>query len=356
MVESSPVSRGSHFLLIAACIVIIIAGLKAAASLMVPILLAAFLAIICLPPLYFLLNRGLGATAAVFIVTGTLLCLGLLVSLFAASAVADFSNNLPLYQSRIQTQMAQLLSWLSSSGFNIPNGSIVETFDPSTLMKMVGKLLSSIGNALTDAFLILLLVIFILLEAIALPHKWLEMNDHAPSTHSFESFISTVHSYLVIKSLVSIATGIIITIWLSILDVDYPVLWGLLAFLFNFVPNIGSIIAAVPAVMLATIQLGPDSALYAALGYVVVNIIMGNVVEPRYMGKGVGLSTLVVFLSLVIWGWVLGPVGMLLSVPLTMIVKLACEAKAETHWIAVLLGPDIDPQPLPQHSEEETST
>ncbi len=336
-------SRGEHILIITACIDIIIAGLKMAAPLMVPLLLSAFLAIICLPPLYFLMQRGLGVSSSVFLVTGTLLFLGLVVSLFAAAAIADFSNNLPLYQNRIQTQMGELISWLSSLGFNIPSGSILESFDPSSLMKMAGNLLSSIGNALTDAFLIILVVIFLLFEAVALPHKWAEMDSHAPSTHAFERFLKTVHSYLVIKTLVSTATGAFITIWLTVLGVDYPILWGLMALLFNFVPNIGSIIAAVPAVMLAMIQLGMDSAALTALGYVIVNIIMGNVIEPRFMGKGVGLSTLVVFLSLVVWGWVLGPVGMLLSVPLTMIVKLACEAKAETHWIAVLLGPDIEP-------------
>ncbi len=185
-------------------------------------------------------------------------------------------------------------------------------------------------------------MIFVLFEAVALPHKWAVMDSHAPNTQAFKSFLKTVHSYLVIKSMVSIATGVLITVWLTFLGVDYPVLWGLLAFLFNFVPNIGSIIAAVPAVMLATVQLGLGTAAYTALGYVVVNVVMGNVIEPRYMGKGVGLSTLVVFLSLVVWGWILGPVGMLLSVPLTMIVKLACEANPKTQWIAVLLGPDID--------------
>ncbi|MFQ5519051.1 MAG: AI-2E family transporter [Mariprofundus sp.] len=138
------------------------------------------------------------------------------------------------------------------------------------------------------------------------------------------------------------ATGIFISIWLAVIGVDYPLLWGLVAFLFNFVPNIGSIIAAVPAVLLALIQLGSGEALMAGVGYVIANVVMGNVVEPKFMGKGVGLSTLVVFLSLVFWGWVLGPVGMLLSVPLTMIVKLALESRADTQWLAVLLGPDIE--------------
>ncbi|MDQ7003185.1 MAG: AI-2E family transporter, partial [Ghiorsea sp.] len=262
-------------------------------------------------------------------------------------------HNLPFYQERIQGQTAQLLVWLANLGVVLPAGNLLESFDPSSVMKLVGNLLSGLGNALTNVFLLLLIVIFVLFEAVALPHKWAVMDDHAPTTHAFQQFIKTVHRYLVIKSLVSVATGIFITLWLTILGVDYPVLWGLMAFLFNFVPNIGSIIAAIPAVMLATVQLGLDTAAYTALGYIIVNVVMGNVIEPRYMGKGVGLSTLVVFLSLVIWGWILGPVGMLLSVPLTMIVKLACEANPKTQWMAILLGADIDPEEIERMSKQE---
>jgi len=120
--------------------------------------------------------------------------------------------------------------------------------------------------------------------------------------------------------------------------VDYPVLWALLAFLLNFVPTVGSFIAAVPAVLLATVQLGVFSAGLTLAGFVVVNLVMGNAVEPRWMGKGLNLSPLVVFVSLVLWGWVLGPVGMLLSIPLTIMIKIALENQEETRWIGVLLG------------------
>ena len=119
-------------------------------------------------------------------------------------------------------------------------------------------------------------------------------------------------------------------------------LWGTLAFLLNYVPNIGSIIAAIPALLLALVQLGPGAVLWSAIGYLVVNNLVGNVIEPRFMGRGLGLSTLVVFLSLVFWGWVLGPVGMFLSVPLTMTLKIALDSSEETRWIAILLGPEVD--------------
>jgi predicted PurR-regulated permease PerM len=136
-------------------------------------------------------------------------------------------------------------------------------------------------------------------------------------------------------------TGLVVTGGLMLIGVDYALLWGLIAFLLNYVPNIGSIIAAIPAVLLALVQLGPVHAALVAGLYLIINVVMGNAVEPRLMGKSLGLSTLVVFLSLVFWGWVLGPVGMLLSVPLTMIMKIALEVNPSTRWLAIILGSDV---------------
>ncbi len=160
-----------------------------------------------------------------------------------------------------------------------------------------------------------------------------------------EKIAEEIKRYMAIKTVISLLTGVFIGFWLWMLGVDYPLMWGLLAFLLNYVPNIGSFIAAIPAVLLAFVQLGLIKAGLTGLGFVVVNVVFGNVIEPRFMGKGLGLSTLVVFLSLVFWGWVLGPVGMLLSVPITMTIKIALEASEETRWIAILLGsetPKVD--------------
>ena len=121
------------------------------------------------------------------------------------------------------------------------------------------------------------------------------------------------------------------------MGLDFPLLWGLLAFLLNYIPNIGSIIAAVPAVLLALVQIGPGRAIVIAGGYVAINLLIGNLIEPRVMGQGLGLSTLVVFLSLIFWGWVLGPVGMLLSVPLTMTLVMALESQEDTRRYALIL-------------------
>ncbi len=155
-------------------------------------------------------------------------------------------------------------------------------------------------------------------------------------------FVEKLRSYMSLKTIFSMITGIIIGIAMWLIGVDYPVLWGVLAFMLNFVPNIGSIIAAVPAVMLTIVQLGVGPAMLVATVYVAVNVVIGSIIEPKYMGKGLGLSALVVFVSLVFWGWILGPVGMLLSVPLTITVKLALDSKAETEWLGHLLGPVDD--------------
>jgi len=161
-----------------------------------------------------------------------------------------------------------------------------------------------------------------------------------------------VQRYMAIKTWMSLMTGCVVALWLYIIGVDYPLLWGLLAFLLNYVPNIGSIIAAVPAVLLALIQLGGGSAILAGAGYLVVNMAIGNFLEPRVMGKGLGLSTLVVFISLVFWGWVFGPVGMLLSVPLTMTIKIALDSNEETRWASVLLGSETGPPPPPEELDD----
>jgi len=338
---NTPIDRQSSLLLSLACLVIVMAGIQAAASVLIPLLLSLFVACICLPPLRYLQEKGMPSAWAIALVMTGLVLLGLFVATFAGASVANFSQNLPTYQASLKLQMADLLQTLKHWGVHISNQSILAALDPSVAMRFAGKLLAGFGSMLANTFFIVLTVIFLLSEAVALPHKWKYLGSHAPPTSAVKQFLESVNQYLLIKTIVSLATGLLVTLGLSFLGVNYPILWGLLAFLLNYVPNIGSMIAAVPAVLLAWVQLGGEGAGYTILLYTIVNVVIGSVIEPRFMGKGVGLSTLVVFLSLVFWGWLLGTVGMLLSVPLTMIVKLALEANETTQWLAVILGPDM---------------
>ena len=334
-------AEASKILLTVAAFVVVVAGMSAAKVILVPFLLAAFIAIISAPPLFWLQRKGLPTWLALVIVIIGVLFIGLLVAYLVGSSVKDFSTDLPVYEAKLKQQTALIVDWLGKLGLNISGLALTKIFNPGAVMKLVAVLLNSLGNVLANGFLILMTVIFMLLEASSFPAKLRTvLIDPQSSLTRLDTFISNMKHYMAIKTLISFVTGIFITIWLTIIGVDYPLLWGLLAFALNYVPNIGSIIAAIPAVLLAIIQLGLMRALFAAVGYIVINILMGSVVEPRFMGRGLGLSTLVVFLSLLFWGWILGPVGMLLSVPLTITAKIALDSRDDTRWIAVLLGPE----------------
>lgn len=335
-------SKETNFLVTAAAFVIVIAGMRATESILVPFLLSVFFAIVCAPPLMWLKRKGIPTLLAVLAVVSTVLLAGLIVVALIGTSLNDLSSALPVFQESLREKMTGLLAFLEGFGINISDLGITEAFDPGIAMKLVVGMLAGLKKVLTNGFLILLTVIFILLEASSFPSKLRAiLTEPEESLSQFDKFIDSVQHYMAIKTVFSFITGIAVTIWLLALGVPYPLLWGLLAFLLNYIPNIGSILAAVPAILLALIQFGVGKAVIVLAGYFVINIIVGNVLEPKIMGRGLGLSTLVVFLSLVFWGWVFGPVGMLLSVPLTMTVKIALDSNEDTRWIATLLGSEI---------------
>ncbi len=346
--DSGAITRTSGLLVSLAAFVVIVAGMKAAATLLVPFLLALFIAVIIASPYSWLQARGLPSSLALLVVLGLFVGIVFLLGALIGTSVDDFSRNFPEYQIRLKQNTDSLITWLDEKGLHVSGDAVSAYMDPAKAMKMVANIISSLGGALTNGFLILITVIFLMLEAASFPGKWRAARSNAEdSLGQFYAAIGNINQYMGIKTLTSLATGIAIAAWLAILGVDYPLLWGLLAFLLNFVPNIGSIIAAIPAVLLALVQLGAASALLAGLGFLVVNITIGTFLEPRFMGRGLGLSTLVVFLSLIFWGWVLGPVGMLLSVPLTIAIKIVLDSHDSTRWMAVMLGPGVESGFLP---------
>ena len=338
--SESGLKTSTNALLSVAALVVVVAGMRAAQPIIVPFLLSVFIAVISAPPLLWLEEHRLPRPVAMLIVI-----IGIIAVVFGLTAVAGpsigaFTRDIPMYQAKLNAQLDGLLAWLGGMGVSLTRERLSEIADPGAVIGLAGDLFNSFGALLANAFLIFLTVVFILFEASSLPEKVERISgDPERSLARFRHFTGNLRRYLAIKSLASLGTGAGVTLWLWILGIDYPVLWGMLAFLLNYVPNIGSVIAAVPAVLLATVQLGAGAAGAAAAGYLAINVLVSSIIEPRFMGRGLGLSTLVVFLSLVFWGWVLGPVGMFLSVPLTMTAKIALESRDNTRWIAVLLGP-----------------
>lgn len=332
----SPIAR---FLLLMACFVIVVAGMRAAEQLLVPFFLSLFIAVLCSPPLVWMKSKGIPNGIAILLIIALVVVIGLLIGVIVGSSITSFKEDLPQYQQRLTGLSAALFEKLRQLGFNLDLTQIKSSFNPSAALTLAGSTVASFGNVMTNAFLILLTVVFILAEEVGFSDKIrLANSDSAKTLEAVGRFTKAVNRYMAIKTALSLVTGLCVMVWLWVQGVDYFILWGLLAFLLNFVPTLGSILAAVPAVLLALVQLGPADAAITGVGFVFVNVLIGNVIEPRVMGKGLDLSALVVFLSLVFWGWVLGPVGMLLSVPLTMTVKIALESFEDTRWVGVMLG------------------
>lgn len=326
-----------------ASVVVIVAGLKAASSLLVPFLLAGFVGLLCAPALFWLRDRGLPTPIALLVVLLGLFGIGGVFGGLMNSSINEFTRLLPSYQVRFGTVVTSLNATLATFGIDFGTSpQSANPFDPRAAVGLAGNLAGNLGTLLNNAFLIFLTICFILLEASSIPRKIAEAFGESPQIERRMSEIGqSIRRYLGIKTLTSILTGILVYAVLIVLDVRFAPLWALIAFLLNFVPAVGSVIAAVPAVALALVDNSPQVALLLAIAYLVVNILIGSFLEPRVMGDGMGLSPLIVITSLVFWGWVLGPVGMVLAVPLTVILRILLDNQPQTQWVAVLLGPAV---------------
>jgi len=336
-----------RFLIAAAALVVVIAGMRAAQDIIVPFLLAGFIAVISVPYLNWLQQKGMPLLVALLIIIITILGAGFGLAALLGTSLEGFSRDLPSYQERLHGEVSGFVHWLRSRGVAISDQTFLSYLDPGSAMRLASGLLKGLGNTLTNAFLILLTVIFILLEASSFTGKLraaLGKPDH--SLDQMYAVLDNIKRYMSIKTLTSALTGIIVAAGLGLIGVDFALLWGFFAFLLNFIPNIGSFIAAVPAVLITLLQLGIGGAVGVAGLYLLVNVVIGSILEPRWMGNELGVSPLIVFLSLVFWGWVFGPVGMFLSVPLTISVQIALASSEDTRWLAILLGPGVKQEPV----------
>lgn len=334
-------NNASQILVILASFVIIIAGMKAAESLVVPFLLAAFITIITSPLFIWMQKKNIPKSLAVVLIILIFLSVIFLIGVLIGTSITDFSSNIPFYEEKLKGQTEGLVNWLVANNYIKSDFQILKAINPSSILNIVGNTLNQISGLFTNGFLILFTFVFMLLEITSLPKKLLKVFINPDESMSrVYTVYQKINKYFGIKTLVSLSTGLLVYFFLLIIGVDYPLLWAVLAFTLNFIPNIGSIIAAIPPVLLTIIQIGFIEAIVGLVGFIIINTIMGNIIEPKFIGKGLELSTLVVFLSLIFWGWVLGPIGMLLSVPLTITIKIALDSSHETRWLSVLLGPE----------------
>ena len=287
MTQPQPDRAGLHILLKLASLVIILAGIHAAADIIVQLLLALFFAIVLNPLVTWFIRRGVKRPVAIAIVV-----LVMLVFLTA--------------------------------------------------------LIGVLSNAMASIVLLVMTMVFMLFEVRHVPYKMrFALNNPQIHIAGLHRALKGVSHYLALKTLLSLWTGVIVWAGLAIMDIQFALMWGVLAFLLNYVPNIGSVLSAIPPMVQALLFNGPYEWLLVGGLFLVVHMVIGNILEPRMMGHRLGMSTLVVFLSLLIWGWLLGPVGMLLSVPLTSVCKIWMETTTGGSKLAIMLGPGRPKNRLP---------
>ena len=333
-------TRSNTVIVTLAAFVIVVAGLKVAAPIIAEFLLALFISVVCIPPIKWLVGKKMPQGFAIVVVLLSVLLFLAFVGYLVGDSIQSFSANKALYSAKLDENLSGLFTWVSGKGLPIEGLQIPALIDQYGLA-LVSRVVGGLNYIFQEFFIIFLSVIFILAEMSSFPVKFARAfsNSQDKMVH-INRILEKIRHYLAIKTAASLLTGFIVSLSLYVIGIDYPFLWGMLAFLLNYIPNIGSIIAAIPPVILAFVQIGPVAVMWTAITFVAANMFVGNFLEPKFMGKMLGLSTFVVFLSLIFWGWIFGSVGMFLSVPLTMTIKIALETSPSTEWLAIMLGPE----------------
>lgn len=330
---------GLKVVIMSGMLVIILAGVKVAAEVIVPFILALFIAVILNPVIRRLERLRLPRMLAITLVVMVIVLAMVLLLAYLGTSLNELARTLPQYRSSLIAPLQSIEPWLQRAGIAVSVEELVKYIDPNAAMTLVSSLIAQLSSAMTSIFLLLLTVVFMLFEVPQLPLKLQQlMSRPVEGMNAIQRALDSVSHYLVLKTAISLVTGFIVWMMLAALEVRFAFVWGLLAFSLNYIPNIGSVLAAIPPVAQVLVFGGLYDALLVVAGYLFVNLVFGNIIEPRLMGRGLGLSTLVVFLSLIFWGWLLGPVGMLLSVPLTIVVKIGLEQTDAGRSIAVLLS------------------
>ena len=322
-----------------AAFVIILAGMKQAQSFLSPFLMALFIAIICAQPILWLKKKNVSSGLAVLIVIIGLLAVYTGLNWLVGSSLSLFIRDASKYSESLKEITESSGRFFSERGINIAVFGGAGSMDPAKVMEYTRTVVSHIREMVSNEITFLFLTIFLLaeVEAIRLKIRAILKGNDADFEY-WQNIGKKIRHYLSIKTMTSLATGVLVGSSLAIIGVDYPVLWGLVAFLLNYIPTIGSIIAAIPGITFSLLQLGFPATFWTISIYLFVNVVIGSVLEPRIMGRGMGLSTFTVFFGLIFWGYILGPVGMFLSVPITMALKFILNYNPKTRWIAVILG------------------
>jgi AI-2 transport protein TqsA len=342
-----PVRSGSHTFSTLAALVVIVAGLKLAAPLVVPLLVAMLLAAASAPIAACLTSRGYGATLAALV--ALLVDVAFLggVAIVFVLCLTEVRMDAPAHWDHV-ARLANVGSrWLEQHHVAGAHAALGQLYDRDHVLGVVGSMVTTLSDGVSNGVVLLLLVFFALFESAGIGDKLRRtLPNPRDNVARCESAVREVQQYLLVKAALGLVGAVLIGLWLAAWHVDLPVLLAVIAFVAHFVPNIGSVVGAVPGVAVALLDRGSGSALAVAAGYLFINFSISNVVEPRILGRTMGLSPLVATVSMLAWGWLWGPMGALLAVPLMVIVRVAFENIEGMEWAAIWMGPGSAATPV----------
>ncbi len=326
------------FILMASMSIVLMA-MKFSADILVPLLIASAIAILLAPLLKYLETKHIPKIISLVFVTVLVLIPVMALGGLIGEEVEDFIKNYATMEKEFDAWLNKISHSISQIGISVTSEDLRGTLNKSNFGELIQGLATQTKNQFSNIFWIFFLVAFILMDSTYLHNKLLKiMTDKGGSIEEGMEIIEKIKTYFLIKVKTSLITALWILVVLWFYDIRYAFLWASLVFFFNFIPVVGSIFAAIPAVIVALLDHSMMTAIWIAMWYMIVNTVIGNILEPRIMGRGLGLSALTIFISMIFWGWMFGPAGMILSVPLTMGVQFLFDQYDETKWLAFMLG------------------
>lgn len=329
-------ARGIAGLGVAAALVVVLAGARAASGLVAQTLLGLMLAIAAAPVLGAARRRGLPSPVGAGLASLALLVAGSAFGVLLTFAGSQFAQIVPRFRLAFAAARVDVQRWLAAHDAG-RLAEVLETNLDLSRFEVLPRLLDAATSVGSLGF-VLLVAVFALFEAPTFEDKWRRVTTTDPKARrEAGKVLYDVQRYLLVKTGICVATGLLVGLWTAALGVEAAILWGIFAYALNYIPFLGSFLAGVPPTAVALVTVDLFTGVGVGVGILFINVLMGNVIEPRVMGRAMGLSPLVVLLSVALWGWVLGPIGALLSVPLTVIGKLVVERSGRYAWVAVLL-------------------
>lgn len=348
-VPQSGLGEGARFLLTAACTIVVLFGLREARDLLVPIVMAIFLAVISYT-MTDILRRWLRFPhwLAVFFTVvadaGIIYAAGSLIKYLAADMRNTVEGD---FLTQIQVKYQAIISYLDKWGYGTEAQQFIhnpqEYINPKVILSISQSLGSQVISMTSITTLVLVLMTFLLGEAPLFMRNFRALPNSVQGKNKVVNALKSIQRYLFIKTIASACTGLLAWWLCHAMQVPFAFLWGIVAFLLNYIPTIGSIVAAIPPILLGLVLGDLGDGLIVALGYIFINFMIGNGIEPLFLGREFGIATSVVLLSVLLWGWVWGPCGMLLAVPITVMIKLALENSRDLHWVATIIDDNATP-------------